>query len=228
MNEQSQGQNTSNEKLEKLKDMSKKTTEDAKEMANKAKDAAKEKLDELKNLSSEERKEMAKKVADDAAKIAGKAADAAKEKLEEFKNMTVEERKEMAKNKIMGLKQMTLKNQLKYGAVAAAVLILFISIFSSDVKASPDTVAKAACEAMQDKDYDAYVELFKPSDKEFMNADTGARQLFDAYFKNKDIDCSYVKERQTGNTKESIRFYPAKGDSIIVYLHRDGKWYVRI
>jgi len=227
MSEKSQEQNTAKEKLDEFKNMSSEERKEmAKEIANKAKDMAKEKLDELKNMSAEERKEIAKKVAEDAKEMANKTKDIAKEKLDEFKNMSAEERKEMAKNKMEDLKKMPLKNKLISGAVAATILVFFISIFSSDVHASPDTVAKTACQAMADNDYDAFAELFKPSDKQFMNADNGARELFTMFYKEEHgkIDCSSMIDKELGNDR--MIFQPKKGNFITVYRYKDGKWYV--
>ena len=95
-----------------------------------------------------------------------------------------------------------------------------------DVHASPDTVAKTACQAMADNDYDAFAELFKPSDKQFMNADNGARELFTMFYKEEHgkIDCSSMIDKELGNDR--MIFQPKKGNFITVYRYKDGKWYV--
>ncbi len=96
----------------------------AQEKAQQAKTAAKEKLDQVKNMSADEAKELAKEKAEQAKKLAA-------EKLEQMKKLSADDAKKMAEEKIANLKKMPMINKISYGAAAAVILGLVVTLSGS-------------------------------------------------------------------------------------------------
>lgn len=202
--------------------MNENTTEEAKklakEKAEQAKKLAAEKLEQVKNISADEAKEMAKEKAEQAKKMAS-------EKLDQMKKMSADDAKKMAEEKMEKYKTMPMINKVSYGAAAAILLMLLMSIFTKP--SSPEDRAQAVCEALSDGDFEeaaGYVpEEHQKQALGWMLALGGSEKELE---KMSNYDCTIKKTKTTGDT---IKVYFEGASTIKMRLKKDdGEYYWRM
>ena len=202
--------------------MEENSTEEVKKMAqekvDQAKTAAKEKLEQVKNMSADEAKELAKEKAEQAKKLAA-------EKLEQMKKMSADDAKKMAEEKMEKYKTMPMINKVSYGAAAAILLMLLMSIFTKP--SSPEDRAQAVCEALSDGDCEEAVGYVP---EEHQKGALGLMLAFGGREKELEKMSNYDCTIKTTNTKgDPMKVYFEGAPIVKMRLHKDdGEYYWRM
>ena len=159
------------------------------------------------------------------AKSAEQAKKLAAEKLEQMKKMSADDAKKMAEEKMEKYKTMPMINKVSYGAAAAILLMLLMSIFTKP--SSPEDRAQAVCEALSDGDFEEAAGYAPEKDQEgvlglFLVFGGSEKELE----KMSNYDCTIKKTKTKGDT---MKVYFEGAPIVKMRLKKDdGEYYWRM